>query len=148
RVTKVMTTLNRKAAEISEKYTVHASTDVTGFGLLGHASEMAKGSNVGIRIFYEQVPILERVQELAESGAVPGGTKNNFAHLEDVVTYPESMNQIERWILCDAVTSGGLLLAVDSEEAGRLAEELRDNEVEAQVIGEVLGENKGRITVQ
>ncbi|RST72523.1 selenide, water dikinase SelD [Siminovitchia acidinfaciens] len=148
RVTKVMTTLNRKAAEISDKYTIHASTDVTGFGLLGHASEMAKGSGVGLRIYNDQVPKLERTKELAESGGVPGGTKNNFAHLEDLVTYPGSMSQVEKWILCDAVTSGGLLLSVAGEEAEGLVKELKDNGVEAQVIGDVLEDNKGRISVQ
>ena len=82
RVTKVMTTLNKTAAEVMEPYNVHASTDVTGFGLLGHASEVAKGSGVGLKIYYHQVPILPRVKELAEGGSVPGGTKNNFAYLQ------------------------------------------------------------------
>ncbi|HEY4551933.1 MAG TPA: selenide, water dikinase SelD [Bacillaceae bacterium] len=148
RVTKVMTTLNKKAAEVMEHYTVHASTDVTGFGLLGHASEVAKGSGVGLNIYYEQVPVLPRVRELAEAGSVPGGTRNNYAHIEEVVFYPDSMDQIDRWILCDAVTSGGLLISVAGEEAARLAEELQSKGVEARIIGEVTEENKGRIIVR
>lgn len=147
-VTNVMTTLNKRAAEVSSRYEVHASTDVTGFGLLGHASEMAKGSGVGLHIFFDQVPFLERVRELAEAGAVPGGTKNNYAHLEGTVTYPENMDQIEKWMLCDAVTSGGLLLAVCEKDADRLLKELQDNSVEAKIIGAVTKENKGFITVR
>ncbi|KMY56003.1 segregation protein A [Bacillus sp. FJAT-27231] len=148
RVTKVMTTLNKTAAEVMANYEVHAVTDVTGFGLLGHASEMAKGSGVGLRVYYDQVPVLPRVKELAESGSVPGGTKNNFEHVKDVVTYPDSLDQIDRWILCDAVTSGGLLISAANDEAEQLVTELQERGVEARIIGEVTEENKGRITVQ
>ncbi|GIN84283.1 selenide, water dikinase [Heyndrickxia sporothermodurans] len=146
-VTKVMTTLNKIAAETMDSYHVHACTDVTGFGLLGHASEMAKGSNVTIQIFKDQVPILPRVRELAEAGAVPGGTKNNFAHLEGSVTFPEQMEQIDQWILCDAVTSGGLLIAVDGGEAEALLDDLLKNGVDAALIGEVTNEKAGNIIV-
>ncbi|MGE6260626.1 selenide, water dikinase SelD [Heyndrickxia sporothermodurans] len=146
-VTKVMTTLNKTAAEAMDSYHVHACTDVTGFGLLGHASEMAKGSNVTIQIFKDQVPMLPRVRELAEAGAVPGGTKNNFAHLEGSVTFPEQMDQIDQWILCDAVTSGGLLIAVDGGEAEALLDDLQKNGVDAALIGEVTNEKSGNIIV-
>ena len=148
RVTKVMTTLNKVAAEVMANYDVHAATDVTGFGLLGHASEMAKASGVGLCIHYDQVPILPRVKELAETGAVPGGTKNNFQHVKDIVTYPESLDQVERWILCDAVTSGGLLIAIADDEAEQFVKELQGQGVEARIIGEVTEENKGHIIVQ
>ncbi|HEY9578001.1 MAG TPA: selenide, water dikinase SelD [Pseudobacillus sp.] len=148
RVTKVMTTLNKTAAEMMADYDVHAATDVTGFGLLGHASEMAKGSDVGLHIYYDKVPILPRVKELAESGSIPGGTKNNFEHVKEIVTYSESLDQVDRWILCDAVTSGGLLISVANDEAERLVKELQERGVEAEIIGEVTEENKGHITVQ
>lgn len=148
RVTDVMTTLNKTAAEVMNDYDVHASTDVTGFGLLGHASEMAKGSGVCLRIDSEKVPVLPRTRELAESGSVPGGTKNNFAHLEGSVDYPESMDQIGRWILCDAVTSGGLLVSVSGDEADSLLSRLREEGVDAHMIGEVTDEQNGRIIVQ
>src|SRR5699024_4959665 len=114
RVTKVMTTLNKTTAEIMQSYNIHASTDVTGFGLLGHSTGMAKGSHAGLKIESKQVPILPRVNELAEGGTIPAGTKNNYQHVAEDVTYPSSMNQVDKWILCDAVTSGGLLLAVDN----------------------------------
>jgi len=146
-VTKVMTTLNKTAAEAMAGYDVHAATDVTGFGLLGHTSEMAKASGVGIRIDANQVPILPRAKELAEAGKVPGGTKNNFAHVADVVTYTDYLDQTDRWILCDAVTSGGLLIAVAEKQAEELVNELQEKGVDVRVIGEVTAENEGRIIV-
>jgi len=148
RVTKVMATLNKTAAEVMNNYDVHGCTDVTGFGLLGHASEMAKGSGVGLRIVKERVPVLPRVRELAEQGFVPGGTKNNFNHVQPIVTFPESMDQIDRWILCDAVTSGGLLISVSAEQADRMLAELVEKGVEASMIGEVVADHPGQIVVE
>ncbi|CAM4343144.1 selenide, water dikinase SelD [Paenibacillus alkaliterrae] len=147
RVIGVMATLNKAAAETMEPYDIHACTDVTGFGLLGHASEMAKGSGVGIHIAKGQVPVLPRVRELAEAGFVPGGTKNNYAHLEGSVTFSEQLDQIDQWILCDAVTSGGLLISVQSEQAEILLDKLRAEGVDAHLIGEVTAEQPGHIHV-
>ncbi|MFD2610950.1 selenide, water dikinase SelD [Paenibacillus gansuensis] len=146
-VTKVMATLNKTAAETMEPFQVHACTDVTGFGLLGHASEMAKGSAAGIRIARSRVPLLPRVRELAEAGFVPGGTKNNFAHLEGSVTFDPALDQIDQWILCDAVTSGGLLISVSGPEAETLLSKLRGAGVDAHLIGEVTEEQPGQIIV-
>ncbi|WP_407271274.1 selenide, water dikinase SelD [Radiobacillus sp. PE A8.2] len=148
RVTNVMATLNKIAAETMETYDIHACTDVTGFGLLGHATEMAKGSSVGITINYSKVPVLPRVKELAESGSVPGGTKNNFAHVKDSVTFAASMDQMDQWILCDAVTSGGLLIAVAEQEADALVKEMQANGVDAKMIGVVTEQNRGQIIVK
>lgn len=148
RVTRVMTTLNKRAAEIMSGYEVHACTDVTGFGLLGHSLEMAKGSGVSITIDHRDVPVLPRVRELAEQGFVPGGTKNNFAHVQADVSFPEDMDQIDRWILCDAVTSGGLLISVADRHAEPLVGEMRKAGVEAAVIGEVTDAGSGRILVK
>ncbi len=147
-VTKVMTTLNKTASEVMATYDVHAATDVTGFGLLGHASEMAIGSDVGLTIQYNDVPILPRAKELAEAGTVPGGTKNNFAHIADIVSYSETLDQFEQWIMCDAVTSGGLLIAVSAGQADRFLRELQDKGVDAHCIGEVTNGNKGHIRVE
>lgn len=147
RITKLMATLNKTAAEIMEPYDVHACTDVTGFGLLGHASEMAKGSQVGIRIIQQQVPVLPRVRELAEEGFVPGGTKNNFAHLQGSVTFPDNLDQVGQWILCDAVTSGGLLISIAADQAQTFLSELLAAGVEAAIIGETTAEHPGHIAV-
>lgn len=147
RLTKVMSTLNKTAAEIMSSYDVHACTDVTGFGLLGHASEMAKGSGKGLIIRESDVPMLPRVRELAEQGFVPGGTKNNFAHLEGSILYPEEMDQLSRYILCDAVTSGGLLMSVAPGHSEELLQKLIYAGVEAACIGEVTEEHSGQIKV-
>lgn len=147
RVTTVMATLNKTAAEVMEPYNVHACTDVTGFGLLGHASEMAKGSQAGITIYNEQVPLLPRVRELAEQGVIPGGTKNNFAHLDGEVSFLAQMDELDQLILCDAVTSGGLLISVSGDEANSLLAQLIEKGVEAALIGEVTDNQKGHIVV-
>ncbi|MDW0115368.1 selenide, water dikinase SelD [Sporosarcina thermotolerans] len=146
-VTSIMTTLNKTASEVMSDFDVHAATDVTGFGLLGHATEMAKASNAGIRIFAEQVPILPRTKELAEAGRIPGGTKSNYAHVADAVTYADHLDQLDRYILCDAVTSGGLLISVSSDHATELVDTMKANGVNAAIIGEVTGEHKGKINV-
>ena len=147
RVTAVMAELNKTAAETMSRFEVHGCTDVTGFGLLGHSLEMAKGSQVGLRIEKDRVPLLPRVRELAEKGFVPGGTKNNFGHVQDSVAFPEAMDQIDRWILCDAVTSGGLLIAVAAADAADLLSALQEAGVEASRIGEAVAEHPGRIEV-
>jgi selenide, water dikinase len=148
RVSKVMATLNKTAAETMEAYDVHACTDVTGFGLMGHALEMAKGSGKEIVIRQAAVPVLPRVRELAENGFVPGGTKNNYAHVEPDIDFPASMDQTDRYVLCDAVTSGGLLIAVDPAQAEALLADLVGRGVEAALIGEVTERTTGRIVVE
>lgn len=147
-VTSIMTTLNKTASEVMASFEVHATTDVTGFGLLGHATEMAKASGTGIRIYADQVPVLPRTKELAEAGRIPGGTKSNYAHVADAVTYSDKLDQFDRYILCDAVTSGGLLIAVSANEAEQLVDEMNTKGVKATIIGEVTGETPGMITVE
>lgn len=146
-VTKVMTTLNKTASEIMNKYNVEGCTDVTGFGLLGHAYEMAAGSEVGIVIEAASVPVMPRVRQLAEEGAIPGGTKNNLAHLEEKATFSDRLDQLSRYILCDAVTSGGLLIAVSHDQAEALLHELRTSGVDAAEIGYVVEHHPGHIMV-
>ncbi len=148
RVTEVMATLNKTAAETFDNYEVHACTDVTGFGLLGHTLEMAQASKMNIRISAQQVPVLPRVKQLAEKGAVPGGTKNNFNYLKEDVTFASSLDQIDQWILCDAVTSGGLLAAVNKSDAKPLLAELKDKNIDAAIIGSVEEDEKGHINVE
>lgn len=138
RVTKVMTTLNKSAAEIMEPFNVHACTDVTGFGLLGHATEMAMGAQAGLCIYRVQVPVLEGVRELAEEGVLPGGSKNNHAHVLDKVTFPEEMELTDQYLLCDAVASGGLLMSVAQEDDEEFLAKLKEAGLEASIIGEVI----------
>lgn len=147
RVTQVMARLNKTAAEVMQSYTVHACTDITGFGLLGHAAEMAKGSDVGFVITKKQVPVLSRTRELAELGSIPGGTKANHKWLHDCVHYAEHIDEIDQFILCDAITSGGLLISVSPQDAPDLLAQLVERGVEAAEIGYVTEEHPGIIKV-
>lgn len=147
RLMTVMATLNKVAGEAIEKYDVNACTDVTGFGLLGHASEVAKGSDVGLVIDKNKVSILPRTRELAEQGIVPGGTKANHRWLSECVLYEEGIDEIDQWILCDAVTSGGLLISVAEEHAPALLNELIEKGVEAVDIGFATADHPCQIKV-
>jgi selenide,water dikinase len=146
-VERVMAALNKDAAEAMEKYDVHACTDITGFGLLGHTAEMARGSQVGIVIYKNEVPVLPRTRELAEEGNVPGGTKANHKWLSDCIEYSPVIDEIDQYILCDAVTSGGLLISVSASEAESLLKDLKARGIQASIIGEVNEEPCGRIDV-
>jgi selenide,water dikinase len=149
RAVSVMTTLNKGAARAALDVGVDASTDVTGFGLLGHLHEMTAGSGVGARIAFAQVPVLEGVLALAAQGVVPGGSKRNLAYVEEFVSFADSLDQTRRLILADAQTSGGLLLAVPAQRAASLARALADQGVPVVAeIGEILDDPSGRIVVE
>ena len=146
-VMNVMATLNKDAAEAMENYTVNACTDVTGFGLLGHTLEMAEGSNVGITVNSKKVPVLSRTKELAEQNIIPGGSKKNHQWISGRIDYDGSISEVEQLILCDAVTSGGLLISVPASEAEALQLDLQKKNVTSAIIGEVTGSEPGRIKV-
>ncbi|GGK11896.1 selenide, water dikinase [Caldalkalibacillus thermarum] len=146
-VMQVMAALNKTAAEVMADFEVHACTDITGFGLLGHAAEMAKGSQVGLVIQHSKVPVLPGTRRLAEKGIVPGGTKANHRWLSDCVSYAEGIDELEQWILCDAVTSGGLLMAAAEQDAAGLLAALHQQGVDAAEIGYVTSDHPGCIKV-
>ncbi|ANU11827.1 selenide, water dikinase SelD [Planococcus antarcticus DSM 14505] len=146
-VMNVMATLNKTAAEVMDKFTVNACTDVTGFGLLGHTMEIAKGGNVGVTVNNHDVPVLSRAKELAAQNVIPGGTRKNRQWLADDIDYADSISEIDQLILCDAVTSGGLLISVPEAQADALQRELLENNVQSAIIGNVTSENAGRIQV-
>jgi selenide, water dikinase len=137
----VMSALNRDAAAAARAAGAHAMTDVTGFGLLGHLRELAAGSGLAAVLDAEAVPAIEGVLELlADPGetAVAGGTRRNRAHAETFATFAGSVPEARRWLVCDAMTSGGLLVAVDPERA---------REVPGAVIGRLLDGPAGAIAV-
>lgn len=149
RVMQTMATLNKIASEVLHEFDVHACTDVTGFGLLGHAKEMAVGAGVGLEIISGLVPVLEGTRKLAEDGFVPGGSKSNHKWLQDNVQYAEAVDDITQLILCDAVTSGGLLVALPEEQADQAVQRLREAGVEyAARIGKVVNEHPNTIFVR
>jgi selenide, water dikinase len=137
KVTETMAFLNKTAAENLTNYYPHAVTDVTGFGLLGHGSEMARGSDVSFEFSFSQVPILKGAVELAKNGVVPGGSKSNHTWLKDDIVYEDILPE-EQLVLCDAVTSGGLLVSLSEEEARNYVDKLQTNGLEhAAIIGRV-----------
>lgn len=147
-VTELMATLNKQAAEPLHHFSPHAVTDVTGFGLLGHGSEMARGSDVSFEIFLKDIPMLEGTLELAMNGIVPGGSKNNHKWLEPDVHY-ENITLEEQIILCDAITSGGLLVALSEEEAHKYVDILRESGIkDASIIGKVTEKKEKLIYVK
>jgi len=142
-----MRTLNRAAAEVMVEAGVHACTDVTGFGLLGHLHELAEASGVAARISMNQIPVLPGVWDLAKRDAVPGGSRNNQRYLTEHVTWGEGIKPEEQVVLCDAQTSGGLLIAVPPRRRSRLMAALRRRGILAAEIGKLMRGTPGRITV-
>jgi selenide,water dikinase len=118
----VMSMLNRAAGEamVRAGSSVHAATDVTGFGLLGHLSEMLGAGSVGARLTLSDVPVLQDAWEFAEDGAVPGGTRRNLASVESFMDWSERITPTQQLVLADAQTSGGLLMAVDPSAVAAL----------------------------
>lgn len=146
-VTETMALLNKSAAEALKPFHPNAVTDVTGFGLLGHGSEMARGSDVTLEFSLSKVPVLDGTFELADKGIVPGGSKSNHKWLENDVMY-ENITQSEQLVLCDAITSGGLLVALSAAEAGQYVEELhKAGLAQAAIIGQVTAKSEKLITV-
>jgi selenide,water dikinase len=148
KIVESMTALNREASEAMQEVGVHACTDITGFGLLGHASEMIEGTDVGMVIDSAAVPFFPEAKELAEMGMIPGGLHRNREFRQDMVDIDENVPQYLQDILFDPQTSGGLLIAVPHEKAWILLEKLHGAGVAgAAIIGEVAAENRGRIRV-
>ena len=143
-----MTTLNRAAAEIvNNGFAVHGMTDVTGFGLIGHAREMANASGVSLQINASRVPLLEGALECVRAGLVPGGLKANRGFAEGCVEYSEDVPEDVRTLLYDPQTAGGLLIAVAASDADRLLSQLRNSGINAAEIGEVMPKQKPLIAV-
>lgn len=137
-ISNVMATLNKEAAETLRSFHPNAVTDVTGFGLLGHAYEMASGSEVSLQIHYPDVPLLPRTEELAMDNVFPGGSWTNHEWLAPNVSYDTTLATYEQVILSDAITSGGLLISMPQAEAEAYVEKLRNRQsIPVSIIGKV-----------
>lgn len=143
---RIMATLNRAAADAMIEIGVSAATDVTGFGLLGHLHEMTRAAAVRARVRLAAVPVLEEAWALVRQRAIPGGTERNRAALGAAVTW-DGVAEDAQVIVCDAQTSGGLLIAVPEDRLDRLCGALRERGTLAAVIGEITGAGRGEITV-
>jgi selenide, water dikinase len=144
-----MTTLNKAAAEVATRpeFEVHTMTDITGFGLIGHAREIAVASEVSMRVFANQVPAMEGAFECIRAGHIPGGLKANREFAECVVAYDEGIEEDVKMLMFDPQTAGGLLISVRGSDSQRLARELQSAGVEAAEIGEVIAHSKSLISV-
>ncbi|HEX2168213.1 MAG TPA: selenide, water dikinase SelD [Longimicrobiales bacterium] len=143
-----MTTLNRGAAEAMLRVGVAAATDVTGFGLLVHLRHMLRASGVAATIDAGAVPLLPGTAELAAAGCISGGTRRNLEDVSPDVAWDESLSELQRLLLCDAQTSGGLLIAVPAARADRLVHELiAELAPIAAVVGHVREGRPGALTV-
>ncbi|HEU5335035.1 MAG TPA: selenide, water dikinase SelD, partial [Terriglobales bacterium] len=166
-----MTTLNKAAAEVitgcelrspgqsraavptqslagQPRYQVHGMTDITGFGLIGHARELALGSNVSLRLHASRVPLLAGAIECARAGYIPGGLKANREFAECAVEFATGISEEIKTLLFDPQTAGGLLVSVAAADAASLADALRNKGVTAAEIGEVIARTQPLISVQ
>ena len=142
-----MTTLNDGAARAALRVGVSAATDVTGFGLIGHLTNMLEASKVAAEVAFEAIPILPHARNLASRGIVPGGTERNL-EAAGLVEWGPDLDPADRYLCVDAQTSGGLLLAVPAEHEAALLAALRDERTPAAAaIGRVVAGKPGQIRV-
>ncbi|VTT97121.1 segregation protein b : Selenide, water dikinase OS=Chloracidobacterium thermophilum (strain B) GN=selD PE=3 SV=1: AIRS: AIRS_C [Gemmataceae bacterium] len=145
---RVMVALNRGAAEALAQFDVHALTDVTGFGLLGHLRNVTAASGVTAEVWADAVPVIEAAREYAAASIVPGGTRANLRFLNDWVDWDADVTPEQQLLLCDAQTSGGLLAAVPAAQAQDAVAALTSaGTLAAAVVGRVTDPGTGRIRV-
>jgi len=144
-----MTTLNKKAAEliVNKGYGVHGLTDITGFGLIGHAREMALASNVSMRLFSKDIAVLPGAIDCVRAGHIPGGLKANREFAECVVGYENEIPQEVKTLLFDPQTAGGLFVSIAADDCEEFVLELNDLGIPAQYVGNVTESVKPLIRV-
>ena len=149
KVSKYMTTLNKRASELMQEIEVHASTDISGFGLLGHSVQLANESQVGLVFDLASIPYFPEVIGYAQLGLCPGGLFRNRDYYLNKVEFGKEVPKYMQDILFDAQTSGGLLICVEPRKARLLLDRLRNEGiVDAAIIGEVISEPKGKVVIK
>ncbi|MEA1886187.1 MAG: selenide, water dikinase SelD [Bacteroidota bacterium] len=147
RLIKIMSALNKIPSDLMKQYEVHACTDVTGYGLTGHLREMSLASECDVAIYPGKIPFIPEAQNLAAAGIIPGGTYNNLEFVQKDVSFG-SFNRTMQLLLCDAQTSGGLLLAININDASLFLNDLVDAGIAgAAIIGQFTRKGKGKISV-
>lgn len=142
-----MASLNRTAAELMAGFPVHACTDVTGFGLLGHVKEMTGDKQVNVELELAAIPVLEQVWEYCSARLIPGATHRNLEFADPVTDWPDRISETERYLLGDPQTSGGLLIGLPFTAAERLVRKLRKAGIgSASVVGRCIA-GSGRIRI-
>ncbi|MBA4188963.1 MAG: selenide, water dikinase SelD [Planctomycetaceae bacterium] len=145
---RVMTTLNRSAAEVLTQFDVHALTDVTGFGLLGHLRNVTAASSVTAEVWADAVPIMDAAREYVAASIAPGGTRANLKFLDEWVDWDADTSLELKLLLCDAQTSGGLLASVPAAQAHEVAKALTAaGTLAAAIVGRIVGPGAGRINI-
>lgn len=141
-----MKALNRNGKNVMQKFGVKGATDITGFGLAGHAMQMARASQVSFRIETCRLPVLPQTISLIEQGCIPGAAYRNQKYVSDLIHYSNRVDFSWQMMTCDAQTSGGLLFAIDKNVAGEAVTELHQSGmIHASIVGEVL--TKGSKTI-
>ncbi|MGH8015236.1 MAG: AIR synthase-related protein, partial [Candidatus Zixiibacteriota bacterium] len=148
RVIQSMIKLNKAACELMLKHGANAATDITGFGLLGHAYEMASASKVSILLFPNKIPVIDGTKELAAQGILTGGADGNREFLLGNVTFPHSFEKSLEHILYDPQTSGGLLIAIPGKKADDFSKALEKNRLYHEVVGEVVPQTDVAISIR
>jgi len=144
----LMTKLNRAAAEVLTRHEVHALTDITGFGLLGHLRNITSASEVTAEIDCDAVPFLDAAKVYVAEGIAPGGTRANLKFLADWVEFDNEVSEADKLLLCDAQTAGGLLAAVPESIAATVSKELVDAGVLGAIVGRIAEPGRGTIRVR
>lgn len=145
-VTAQMAQLNKDACELMIEFDAHAATDITGYGLLGHALEMAQASEVTIRMFAESLPLMPQVLELAEAGMIPGGTAANREFVQEEVSLAATIDRNLIHVMYDPQTSGGLLICIAKSRADAFEREAERRGIFAERIGEI--ELRGSVSIK
>lgn len=135
-----MAAINRDGAEVARMHGLRAVTDVTGFGLLGHLSEICRASGVGAEVWFDALPVLPDAAVLARGGTIPGGTKRNLEHVSDWTVFDPDLEPWQRLLFADAQTSGGLLLCVPAEKASNVVRSLEERATPAAAVVGVVRE--------
>lgn len=144
---RVMSALNN-VVDVLEPFHISGMTDITGFGLLGHAWEMARESRVGMRLFAGQVPVIAAAWEYARKEIWPGGTRKNREWLQGQVDFDPGIDEATQFMLCDPATSGGLFIAVAPEQTDSLVAALKAaGTLAAAVVGECVADHPGKLRV-
>jgi len=143
-----MARLNREAAAVAARFKVRACTDVTGFGLVGHADEMIRASKLGLRFDAASLPAFQEAREHAAMGLLPGGLQRNREHWKEKLLAAAGVDPFLSDLVCDPQTSGGLLIAIGADEADALVAAMRGEGVPAVSIGEFVKDPKERIELR
>ncbi len=141
-----MLTLNNTGSRAAVAAGARAATDVTGFGLLGHALNIAKNSGVTLRVRNESVPLMKKVKELSAAGAVPKGARNNLSFCSKKTTFARSLSNGDKLTLCDPQTSGGLLICLHPNKLKKFDRVMKKGKAPYWIIGEV-AQGRGKISV-